>query len=326
MAAGAGAGVLQGLGPVPHQAPAPAEPPHHEAAAVPPAPETPHPASPPVPDRFLVAAPDPALLERSPTYPPAQLPRVAADGRAARTAYAAPAVPVPPNAAPIALLVSGVGLSERDTAAAIDTLPGPVSLAVSAYATMPPATLAAARAAGHELFVSIPMEPQGYPLNDEGPHSLLSGADPIVNRANLEWALSRLDGAVGATGASDGMRGERFADLSSGLDVVLREVGRRGLLYIDPRPDLAAQTGPYTRDVDAVVDDPPARAEMEAKLATLERTAREKGAALGLAVRIQPMTLQRLAEWTRTLPGRGFVLVPVSQLVRTLPHAATATR
>ena len=56
------------------------------------------------------------------------------------------------------------------------------------------------------------MESQGYPLNDSGPHALLTGADPAVNDRNLEWVLSRMQGEVGLTGASDGLRGERFAN------------------------------------------------------------------------------------------------------------------
>lgn len=303
--------MLQWLGPVQHAAlVTPAE--HHAAA--------PHqPAEPPRP-LVLVAPPDPALLERSAAFAPAQLPRIAADGRAPRAVYAARPVPVPAGAARIALLVSGVGRAERDTQAAIDTLPGPVSFAISAYAALSPATLNAARAAGHELFASLPMEPQGYPLNDEGPKSMLTGATPANNRANLEWALSRVDGAVGTTGASDGMRGERFADMAGAMDPVLEEVARRGLLYVDPRPGAAvSRPNLLARTVDVVVDEPFARAEIEAKLASLERIAKEKGSALGLSGRIQPVTLERLAAWSKDLSRRGFVLVPVSQLMQAPP-------
>lgn len=302
--AGSGAALLQALGPVPHPAPLP-EPPHAAAQSAP-APES----------HARVAPPDPALLEPSADFPPAQLPRVAADGRAPRTAYAAPPVAVPPGASRIALLVSGVGLSERDTDAAIHDLPGPVSLAVSAYANAGPATLEAARAAGHELFASIPMEPRDYPMNDEGPRALLTGAAPAQNRLNLLWALGRVPGAVGATGASDGMGGERFAVVGGAMDPMLDEIARRGLLYIDPRPGEApSRAGLRDRSVDVVIDDPPARAEIEAKLQALERVARERGTALGLAGRPQPVTLQRLSAWIGTLQGRGFVLVPVSSLL-----------
>ena len=272
-----------------------------------------------------VASPDPTLLEPAPHEPTARLPRVAPDGRSPRVVYAAAPAVLPNGAARIALIVSGVGLSEKDTQAAISGLPGPVSLAVSAYASMKPATLEAARAAGHELFASIPMEPQGYPQIDEGPQALLTGSTPERNALNLEWALGRLEGAVGATGASDGMLGERFAEVGGAIDPVLDEIARRGLLYLDPRPG-RGRTRPdlRARSVDVVIDDPPARAEMEAKLATLERIAREKGMAVGLVGRLQPVTLDRLSKWSKALAGRGFVLVPVSSLMPDSNPAANA--
>ena len=272
-----------------------------------------------------VAAPDPGLLEPAPHEPTARVPRVASDGRTARVVYAAAAGVVPAGSSRIALIVSGVGRSEKETQAAIMGLPGAVSLAVSAYASMRPAVLDAARAAGHELLASVPMEPEGYPQNDEGPQSLMTGTTPDRNALNLEWALSRVEGAVGATGASDGMRGERFAEVGGVMDPVVDEIARRGLMYLDPRPGRSASRPDlYSCSVDVVIDNPPARAEVDAKLATLERIAREKGVAVGLVGQLQPVTLERLAKWTKALAGRGFVLVPVSSVVtdpRRAPNA-----
>ena len=268
------------------------------------------------PARPRVAAPDPALLEPSRSFAPALLPRVAADGRAARVVYAGPLPAAVAGAPRIALLVAGFGQSERDSRAALDQLPGAVAFAVSAYAGTQAAMLEAARAAGHELLASVPMEPQGFPLNDAGTRSLLTGLTAEDNRLNLEWALSRTQGAVGATGASDGMRGERFAEVSGAIDPVLDEIGRRGLLYVDPRPGRApSRPGLMARAVDVVLDDSPARAEIEGKLVTLERVARERGSAIGLAGQLRPVTIERIADWAKKLEARGLVLVPVSALV-----------
>ena len=44
-------------------------------------------------------------------------------------------------------------------------------------------TTGAARAAGHELFLEVPLEPFDYPDNDPGPETLLTGQPP---RANLD--------------------------------------------------------------------------------------------------------------------------------------------
>ncbi len=260
-----------------------------------------------------IAEPVAAMLEVSRAFPLASLPRIAADGRLPRLAYRRPMAPA--DARPrIALVLSGIGLSTADSRAAIDTLPGVVTLAFSTYAPSPEALMEAARAGGHEVLASLPMEASGYPWNDAGPHSLLTGKTPLQNRENLEWAMSRLQGYVGVTGASDGLRGERFAEQSSSFGLVLDEVARRGLLYIDPRPGAPPPHG-VGRSVDVVVDDPATRADIEAKLAALERVARERGSALGLAGPLRPVTIERIAAWARDVETRGYELVPVSALV-----------
>ena len=242
------------------------------------------------------------------------LPRVGADGRVARTIYAAHLPTGTSDRPRIALLISGFGMNEQASQAAIDALPGPVSFAVSVDPPPHPALYQAARAAGHELLASIPMEPSDS-FTSEGPHALLTGRTLAENRRELAVALAHIPGAVGATGASDGMRGERYADVSGALDPILDEIARRGLLYIDPRPGRTrSRPGLFSRSVDRVLDEPPARAQIEAALLDLERIAREKGSAVGLAGPLRPVTIERIAEWARTLDARGLVLVPVSAL------------
>jgi len=265
-----------------------------------------------------IAEPDNALLETSRIFLPASLPRIAVDGRTARVVYRRP-TPLPGTRPRIALVLAGIGLATADSRAAIDTLPGAVTLAFSAYTPNPEVLMESARAHGHEVLASLPMEASGYPLNDAGPHSLLTGKTPLANRENLEWAMSRLQGYVGVTGASDGLRGERFAEQGSSFGLVLDEVARRGLFYIDPRPGAPPPHG-AGRSVDVVVDDPATRADIEAKLATLERMARERGSALGLAGPLRPVTIERIAAWAQDVEARGYELVPVSALVTEPPQ------
>ena len=111
----------------------------------------------------------------------------------------------------VGLRLAGAGLNQADSEAAIRLLPGGVTLAVSPYAQNPAKVLAAARAAEHEYLLSIPMEPQGFPLNDPGNQALMTSLSPEQNRSRLEWMLSRIAGYIGAVGAEGSMRGERFA-------------------------------------------------------------------------------------------------------------------
>jgi len=315
-----GAGVLQWLGP---PRPAPPAPVAAISAIITP-PQPPAPPTAGLEPADIAAAPgpirgpDPALLEPSADFAGGLLPHIGMDGRLPMQVYAAAAEP--PDARPrIALLLSGIGTSETDSLDAIRTTPPAVSLAVSPYAFRPEKLLAAARAAGHETLVSLPLEPDRYPIDDTGDHSLLTGNAPVTNALRLEWALTRFAGYVGATGALNGMRGERFGSAPELMAPVLHELAGRGLLYIDPRPGAAPPPIAVGRSVDVVLDDPPVRTEIEANLAKLEQAARDRGSALGLVGMPRPVTIDRIAAWASTLATRGFVLVPVSALAHPPP-------
>ncbi len=221
----------------------------------------------------------------------------------------------------IGLLLSGIGLSEPDSDDAIRLLPPAVTLAVSPYSIDPQPLLQRARARGHELLVSIPMEAQGFPLNDEGPHALLTGASLSDMMDNLHWALSRFAGYAGATGALDGMRGERFAASDVLMAKALDDITRRGLLYVDPRAGEKVAANEHVRGVDLVIDEPPVRTEISLKLANLEKMAKDRGQVLGLAGMPRPVTIAQIAVWAAQLNARGFVLVPVTALFTPPPPA-----
>ena len=214
------------------------------------------------------------------------------------------------------MLLGGFGLSISGSDQVVHALPGPISLAVSPYALHPETLLQTARDLGHELLISLPMEPQGYPQNSEGPHAMLTGGRPDDNRLQLEWSLARFDGYVGATGALDGLRGERFAGLANLFGFVLRELASRGLLYVDPRPGQPPPPFVWGRVVDLVIDEPPTKAEIAAKLARLSQIAHERGSALGLAGVVRPVTIEAMAVWANSLDADGLALAPVSALVQ----------
>src|SRR5262249_15350335 len=94
---------------------------------------------------------DPALIETTDQGP---LPRIAADGRAPMRAYA---VPAPDSAKPrVAIVVSGLGISAKATAAALASLPPQVTLAFAPYASDVQRWVAEARRQGHEVLLEVP--------------------------------------------------------------------------------------------------------------------------------------------------------------------------
>ena len=109
------------------------------------------------------------------------------------------------------------------------TCRGGVTLAVSPYAVNPQALLQAARFSEHEYLLSLPMEPQSYPLNDPGPRALLTSLPRAENLKRLNWVLARIQGYVGVTDAlGNGMLGARFAAMPKQMTPVLRQIAVAG--------------------------------------------------------------------------------------------------
>jgi polysaccharide deacetylase 2 family uncharacterized protein YibQ len=320
-----GAAVLQVLGPpqprrnpppVSVQASPPAAPVVAKLAAVPPPQVGPRPGrDTPGP----ITDPDPALGEPAPGLPDRKLPRIAEDGRMPMQLYAA-GFDQSDRRPRVGLVLAGFGLDVAASEDALRTLPGDITLAVSPYATNPERLLTEARMSEHEYLLSIPREPESFPLNDPGDHALSTRVSPEDNNRQLIWVLSRFQGYVGATGALGLTRGERFASVPDEMNPVLAALAQRGLLYVDPRPGESARDQGrlpmvWSRDVDVVIDEPDDAASIDVKLVELNRIAQRQGSALGLAGAVRPVTVDRIAVWANELAANGLALAPVSALV-----------
>lgn len=221
----------------------------------------------------------------------------------------------------VGILIGGIGMSEADSLAAIKDLPGGVTLAISPYARDVGHLLEVARMNEHEYLLSVPMEPQGYPVNDpDDRHALMTSLPPAENLDRLRWVLARVTGYVGVTSSFGQMHGERLAGMPDQLDTVLEEVGSRGLLFVDARIGQPVLPHVWNRSADLALDDDPVdSAALDQRLDALTRMALDKGSALGIVSVPRPVTVARVAAWTNTLASKGLALAPVSALV--LPPA-----
>jgi len=260
--------------------------------------------------RALIA--DPALIEPTDSGP---LPKIAADGTPPMRAYAAPSLD---NGKPrIAIVISGLGMSAKQTAAALASLPAPVTLAFAPYASDVQRWVAEARREGHEVLLEVPMEPFDFPDSDPGSHTLRSGAAEDSNTERLVWALTRFTGYTGVTN----LLGGRFLSDPDSLEPVMTYLARRGLLFFDngaashsAAPDVASRAGTSFAQATATIDKIQTAMEIDRELSELESAAREHGSAAGAGF-LYPVTVERVAQWAQGLPARGFVLVPASAIV-----------
>jgi polysaccharide deacetylase 2 family uncharacterized protein YibQ len=258
-----------------------------------------------------IARPAPAALPPA-TAPGSALP---SGGTPTWLAYAVPA-PDTEGRPMIAIVIDDVGLDRANSARAI-ALPGPLTISFMTYAEHLDQQSALAREHGHELMLHVPMEPMNEALN-AGPRVLRTDLSPDELKRRLDWDLGRLSGIVGI----NNHMGSKFSRSVDGMRLVMEELRQRGLLFLDSRTiaesvgtkEAAAYGVPHaTRDV--FLDDDQSPAKIEEMLAQLERIARKRGYAVGIG-HPHPATIAELQRWLPTLAQRGFVLVPISAIVR----------
>ncbi|MGI9490541.1 MAG: divergent polysaccharide deacetylase family protein [Geminicoccaceae bacterium] len=214
----------------------------------------------------------------------------------------------------IAIVIDDLGLN-RPSTAKLNDLPSPLTLAFLPYAGRIEAQTEAAQAAGHELMLHLPMEPIGSAW--PGPDALTTKLDQKEFVARLEKNLNRFQGFVGI----NNHMGSKLTADGSRMDVVMRELRKRDVLFLDSKTSARSIAGKFagqngvpntTRDVflDHVID----LGAIKRQLALTETIARRSGSAVAIGHPHKP-TIQALREWLPSLEARGFVLAPISAVV-----------
>ena len=273
------------------------------------------------PDIKPGAAIDQRLLE---TSRHGAIPKIAPDGARPSDIYAraSNANAARPGAIRIAIVMEGLGIGANGTAEALAKLPAEITYAFAPYATDLERWVSRARGEGHEVLLQVSMEPFDFPDNDPGPQTLLTSNAAELNLDSLHWFLSRFQGYVGVTS----LMGARFTATEPALLPIVREVGKRGLIYFDDGASPRSVAGQISGGLnvafaraDRVLDAVPTANEIDMTLARLEAVARSKGVAIGSASAL-PVTIDRIAQWARTAAARGITLVPLSAVAnRTKP-------
>jgi len=262
----------------------------------------------------LSIAPDPRVSERS-EY--GFLPKVSSEGVRPLDAYARPFDNSFTSIPKIAVVVTGLGLSEVGTQNALDRLPVDITLAFGPYGSDLDQWMQDARAKGHELLLQLPLEPYDFPDNDPGPHTLLVSLQPNEMLDRLAWILTRTTNYVGLINDM----GARFTATPPSVAFLFEKLRERGLMFVDNDESSRSAAGPIAEEgrmpysaVDVVLDAVPRDDEINAKLLQLEGIARARGVAVASGSAL-PVTIRQLQLWSRDLEERGLQLVPVSATI-----------
>lgn len=230
-------------------------------------------------------------------------------------AFAAPSDPGS-DRPKIAIVFDDLGIDQVRSRRAI-SLPPPLTFALLPYGYNLRDMAQSARARGHEIMVHVPMAPVDLSV-DPGPNALQKELGPAEILRRLDWDLSQFEGFIGI----NNHMGSRFTADREGMRLVMGELKRRGLVFMDSVTSretkgfhLAAELGvPYAvRDV--FLDHDINHEAIRGQLRRVEETARRQGHAIAIG-HPHDETLAVVSEWLKTVEARGFDLVPLSAIIR----------
>lgn len=262
-------------------------------------------------DPRLAGTPNEDLLEDSPYGP---LPVVGKDGLRPMDQYARPWSGA--RGTRIAIVVGGLGLSQTGTQKAIDQLPEEVTLAFATSGNSLQRWMQASRRQGHEVLIQVPMEPFGFTENDTAPATLLTSVPAEENLGRLHEAMAKITGYTGIMN----YQGARLLSDPDALEPLLRDVGSRGLLFLDDGSSARSVSGSVAKAIemphtfaDMTLDAQLDKTAILQKLDDLERLAMRKGSAIGVASAFDE-SIDAIRQWVEKASNRGIEIVGLSAL------------
>jgi uncharacterized protein len=217
----------------------------------------------------------------------------------------------------VAIVIDDLGLDRPRTERAIALAPA-VTMSFLAYSGDLPRLTEMARRAGHEMIVHVPMEPVNTKI-DMGPNGLATtqSKDEVLRRLN--WDLGRFDGYVGI----NNHMGSRFTGDAQAMGWVMDELKARGLMFLDSRTiagsigaKTAAAEGVPFAERDVFLDDEQTANAVDQQLKEVEAIAKKRGTAVAIG-HPHDVTIAALTSWIASLPQKGIVLVPLTEIVKT---------
>jgi polysaccharide deacetylase 2 family uncharacterized protein YibQ len=216
----------------------------------------------------------------------------------------------------IAIVIDDMGLNLTGSERA-ERLPKAITLSFMPYAPRLADQTGQAREDGHELLLHMPMEPMGN--NDPGPGALLTNLSPEEIRSRFQKGL---DSFKGFDGVNNHM-GSKFTSDAAGMEIVIDELQKHNLFFLDSRTSphtvgekIAKQHGLPTLGRDIFLDDDMSAEAVRTQLARTEYVAKRQGYAIAIG-HPHEVTLNALEAWLPEAQKRGFVFIPLHDLLKT---------
>lgn len=240
------------------------------------------------------------------------LPKTGPDGNTPFRAYRKPFT-LNRDRPALAVVILDYGLSSALSEEILSALPSNISLVLNPYSSEAESWQKKARADGHEIWLSLPMETADFPASDPGAKAIMSRLSLKANQERLNWVLSRTTGYAGVAAFSDrtALKAETM------FDSIGREIFKRGLGYLELSPARYSFYEPLAGEfnqpsvhnfihLDFVAENSAAQSAIDAQIQSIG----------GAVVTVEP-SLQNIAalqNWFSQLEAKGVQIVPVSAI------------
>jgi polysaccharide deacetylase 2 family uncharacterized protein YibQ len=216
----------------------------------------------------------------------------------------------------IGIIIDDLGYDNR-LASAFMGVDLPLTLSVLPFTPKSKAIARKAAKEGRETMLHLPMEPLRYPAVNPGEGVLLVSMDKAVIRETLVRDLSEVPLVVGV----NNHMGSRFTENEEKMAVVLEELHKRNLFFIDSRTTAASVAFKVAREMkmrtakrDIFLDNDLSENALKIQMERLLSLARQKGHAIGIG-HPHKETLEFLKTQQMTFNAHAEV-VPVSRLLQ----------
>jgi uncharacterized protein len=219
-------------------------------------------------------------------------------------------VPNPSNSQPehpFSLVISGLGDDPALLNQVLESIPQTVALA---FLTDSPGLLEGhtnARNKGYETLLMIPLEGMGYPLEDAGPGTLLTGEGQGAWDTALNKSLSQVTGYLGS----------RFTRIERSQRWLLNSLNHMGLIYAESFQGIPSSTASVSRELKTpyINLSPAIRGEFSLKqtLNTIEADALKNPLTVGHITLTHASQLPIVQDWLSSLSAKKMGPVPLTQ-------------
>jgi polysaccharide deacetylase 2 family uncharacterized protein YibQ len=193
----------------------------------------------------------------------------------------------------------------------------PITFAILPFTPFSKTLAGEAHRQGKEVILHLPMEPRGYPQIRPGEGVLLKEMD----EARLLRQLSKdIEAVPYITGVSNHM-GSRLMEDSEKMKIVLSELKRRGLFFLDSRTtpqtiglEVAQSVGLKAMERSVFIDNSSTKEDIKRQLEQLIELSVSKGKAIGIG-HPHPSTLKSIKEMIPKMKEKGIEVVPLSEVM-----------